>query len=199
MASRATWVKRVILFLACSVAVVALGWMFWIGRNVPYAEQIKLYEMLRNVAGTMFAVFGLWIALLYPELRKKVFGRRSTNAESVTASSDAVPEDKQADHLLQPFFMSLFILLITVVVDVIGPLIRRVDIFRDNFTWVRAASYTLIGLLAISQLLSIFRAMGITDGLKAAISRAQGEKNVRQRIRQNRDDTPRQDDLTKPR
>ena len=187
MASRPTWIRRLIAVLLAGFAFVFLGWMCWVGQNVPYGEQQKLYEMLRNVEGTMFAVFGLWIALLYPELRKKVFGRsQSRRPSSEDCDSDNESEDKQADHLLQPFFMSLFILLVTVVVDVVGPLIKRVDVFVEYSSAVRGLSYALIGVLAMCQILSILRAMRITDGLKSAISRARGEQKIKNRIRQNR-------------
>ena len=71
MASRAQWVKLLISVLLVLLATVSLGWMCWVGRFVPYAEQQKLYEMLRNVAGTMFAVFGLWIACFIQNYERK--------------------------------------------------------------------------------------------------------------------------------
>jgi len=186
MASRAAWVKRLLCVLGLSLALVSLGWMFWIGRDVPYAEQQKLYEMLRNVAGIMFAVFGLWIGLLYPELRKKVFSRGSENSDVPPKGIEAEREDRQADHLLQPFFISLTIVLVTVVVDIAGPIVRRIDWLVQHKNLLRGVSYILIGILALAQIVSILQAMKLTDGLKATISRGRSLKDIKNRIRQNR-------------
>lgn len=188
MATRSEWIQGVFLFLLSLLSIALIGWMFYIGQNIPYSEQNTLYDLLRNVAGTMFAVFGLWIALLYPDLRKKVFSRGAKLPLTSTESDGKKETDeKQADHLLQPFFMSLFILLITIVVNVLAPLVKRVEIFITYSSFIRGASYSLIGLLAICQILSILRAMRITDGLKSVISRARGEQKIKNRIRQNRE------------
>lgn len=186
MASREAWVTRLLSVLLSSLAIVLLGWMFWIGQDVPYVEQQKLYEMLRNVAGIMFAVFGLWIGLLYPGLRKRVFSRGTATPDVPPNGIEAEPEDRQADHLLQPFFVSLAIVLVTVVVDIAGPVVKRIDWLLQHKGLLRGMSYSLIGVLALAQIFSIFQAMKLTDGLKATISKGRSVKDVKDRIRQNR-------------
>lgn len=191
MTSTPSRLRQIVRGLLYVLAVVVLGWMFWIGREVPYSEQRGIYSVLRTVAGTMFAVFGLWIGLLYPELRKKVFGRRQTTSQLVIESSgsqDSASVDRQADHLLEPFFMSLFILLATFVVDVAGPILTRVDWLVANKEVFRGLSYSFIGLLALLQVLTILGAMKITEGLKSTISRGGKHKKIRDRIRQNKGD-----------
>ena len=117
--------RKIAKVLLVLIMISVLGWMLVLGRKVSSDEQLALYEILRNVAGTMFAVFGLWIALLYPELRNKVFGKGNSDSQSRTiAELEERSESRQADHLLQPFFVSLCILLITVVVDIAAPLVK---------------------------------------------------------------------------
>lgn len=188
MAARSKLISRLISSLMIVVAIALLGWMFSLGQMVPFVQQMKLYEMLRNVAGTMFAVFGLWIALLYPELRNKVFGRRASGASSEPVLPLETSESRQADHLLMPFFLSLIILLITVIVDVAGPLAKNIDVLVRNGWIVRGLSYAVVGMLAMLLIVSIVGAMRITDGLKAVISRGEKNRDVRKRMRQNRDD-----------
>lgn len=188
MASRSKAMNVVIAILLIVLVCVGLAWMFILGKQVPFAEQQKLYEMIRNVAGIMFAVFGLWIGLLYPELRKRVFSRGRQLANEEGHDIAGMNEDQQADHLLQPFFVSLFIVLVTVVIDITGPLLKRVDWFMQQRTLLRGVSYCLIGVLALMQIVSILQAMKITDGLKATISRGRKVKQVKDRARQNRNE-----------
>ncbi len=188
MASRSRAMKVVFAILLVMLLCVALAWMFILGKQVPFAEQQKLYEMIRNVAGIMFAVFGLWIGLLYPELRKRVFSRGRQFANEDGHDIAGTNEDRQADHLLQPFFVSLFIVLVTVVIDIAGPLIKRVDWFMQQRPLLRGVSYCVIGVLALMQIVSILQAMKITDGLKATISRGRKAKEIKDRTRQNRND-----------
>lgn len=186
MASRSRATKVVITILLLVIVCVGLAWMFILGKQVPFVEQQKLYEMIRNVAGIMFAVFGLWIGLLYPELRKRVFSRGRQVSNEDPHDIAAKDEDRQADHLLQPFFVSLFIVLVTVVVDIASPLLKRVEWLIQQRSLLRGVSYCLIGVLALAQIVSILQAMKITDGLKATISRGRKVKEVKDRTRQNR-------------
>lgn len=188
MASRSRIMKCVIAVLLAGLVCGILGWMFVLGKQVPFVEQQKLFEMLRNVAGIMFAVFGLWIGLLYPELRKRVFSRGATHSEIPHKGIEAEREDRQADHLLQPFFVSLAIVLVTVVVDIAAPILKRIDLLVQHKSLMLGISYSLVGLLALAQIVSILQAMKLTDGLKATISRGRTAKDIKERIRQNRKD-----------
>lgn len=186
MASRSSAMKVVITTLLILLTLIGLPWMFVLGMQVPLAEQQRLYDIIRDVASIMFAVFGLWIGLLYPELRKKVFSRGRQLASDEGQELARTSEDRQANHLLQPFFVSLFIVLVTVVVDVVGPLLKQVDWLVQQKAQLRGLSYCLVGVLALMQITSITQAMKITEGLKATISRGSKEKEVKDRIRQNR-------------
>ena len=170
------------------LGLVILGGMFWIGQGIPYSEQQGIYSVLLTVAGIMFTVFGLWIGLLYPELRKKVFGRGQVSPPVIenTDGNDKDNVDRQADHLLQPFFASLFILLATFIVYVVGPILARVSWLVPIKEILRGISYAFIGVLAFLQLRTIFGAMKITDGLKSTISRGIKRRDIKNRIRQNR-------------
>ena len=137
--------------------------------------------MLRNVSGVMFGVFGLWIGLLYPGLRERVF-KKTANEETVGAKNPA----HEAQRLLEPFFVSLVVLLVAFAFDIVSPLLKRVT-FLQEWKWqMRGVSYLLIGLLSLAIVISIFRAMRMTDAFAAAIG-IQNSKNEKiAKIRQNR-------------
>lgn len=170
--------------LLCILCVVVLVWMFVIGQAIGFEEQAKFYELLRNVSGIMFGVFGLWIGLLYPGLREKVF--RSSNSGSRINQNEDRDAAKEANHLLEPFFTSLAILLIAFLFGILGPIARRVEELRPHSSLIRGCSCSFVGLLSILQIATIFRAMKITDLLTSSIARRKAKNEKRNRIRQNR-------------
>lgn len=181
------WVVVLLFLILGTVAVSGLGYM---GRKIPYTEQQPLYAMIQTVSGIMFGIFGLWIALLYPDLRQKVFSvDGNKEANSHVTQNGVVPADEvqQADHILEPFFVSLFVLLVTVVVMVVAPVVRRMPALQIWAEVIRGMSFGLIGLLTVLEITTILRAMRVTDGLKAALGQGKAIQQVKARIRQNRD------------
>lgn len=174
------------IFLAL-LAIAAAAYSFWLGQQVSIKDQIAVYQVLQNVSGIMFAVFGLWIGLLYPGLRKRVFERTSLreNSEDASLSED---DTCVADHLLLPFFLSLFILLLTLVTIVIHPLLRQIPQLVSHKELVRGLSFAVLTALAIAQIWTIFSAMHMTEALKGVVSRRSTRNKVALRIRQNTKD-----------
>jgi hypothetical protein len=169
------------------LALAAIYWSFRLGRDVALKDQIGVYQILQNVSGIMFAVFGLWIGLLYPGLRKRVFERSvcRDDAEEVSINED---DTRVADHLLLPFFLSLFILLSTLVTIVVHPLLRQIPQLVAHKELVRGASFAVLTSLAIAQIWTIFSAMHMTEALKGVVSRRSTRNKVALRIRQNTKD-----------
>lgn len=162
----------------------------YVGRDVPFKEQHALYSMLQNVSGIMFAVFGLWIGLLYPDIRRRVFSvDHSPDAGNSTSNErHDSDDDTQANEILQPFFVSLSILLITIAVYVLAPLGGRLSISVTLEEWLRGISYGLIVLLAVLQITTVLQSIRITDRLKATISRGTSERHIKRRRHQHRND-----------
>ena len=171
-----------LLALATSVMFGA----YWLGRSVVMSDQIAVYQVLQNVSGIMFAVFGLWIGLLYPGLRKRVFERDDKPCTAADESSSS--DNKVADHLLLPFFLSLIILFLTLLVIVIVPLLRQLPTLLAAKEILRGISFSLITLLAMLQTWTIFSAMHMTEALKGVISKGSAKKKIALRIRQNAKD-----------
>lgn len=163
------------------VTVVVL-WSFVLGMSVEIREQIAIYQVLQNVSGIMFAVFGLWIGLLYPELRKRVFERSHAAPEIEEGRSN---DDHVADSLLFPFFLSLVVVLVTLVVVVANPILRQVTALMDYKEFLRGFSFALLSGLALAQLWAICLAMNMTEALKTFIGRQSTRNNVTDRVRQN--------------
>ncbi|TWT41369.1 hypothetical protein Pla111_30830 [Botrimarina hoheduenensis] len=174
--------RQIARILLAILAIAAVCWSFVLGRSVAISEQIAVYQVLQNVSGIMFAVFGLWIGLLYPGLRKRVFER--SRADCIR--SDERDDDNQvADHLLLPFFLSLAILLLTLVAVVAHPLLRQSTTLVAHKELLRGSSFAVLSGLALAQLWTIFSAMHMTEALKGVVSRQSTRNKVANRIRQN--------------
>lgn len=165
------------------LATIAIIVSYLLGRSVVMSDQIAVYQVLQNVSGIMFAVFGLWIGLLYPGLRKRVFERddKPCMATDESRSND----NKVADHLLLPFFLSLIILFLTLSVIVFVPLLRQLPTFLAVKDILRGISFSFITLLTMLQTWTIFSAMHMTEALKGVISKGSAKKKIASRIRQN--------------
>jgi len=164
------------------LAVAVVVWSLVLGRSVTMSEQIAVYQVLQNVSGIMFAVFGLWIGLLYPGLRKRVFERSRTDSNGSESQDD---DNQVADHLLLPFFLSLAILMLTLVAMVVHPLLCQIALLVAYKELLRGLSYAVLSSLALAQLWTIFSAMHMTEALKGVVSRQSTRNKVAERMRQN--------------
>lgn len=174
--------RRIAQVLIAILAAMVVIWSFVLGKSVAISEQITVYQVLQNVSGIMFAVFGLWIGLLYPGLRKRVFERSRVDCVDPAERDD---DNQVADHLLLPFFLSLGILLLTLVVIVAHPLLCQIEAFVAHKELLRGLSFAVLSGLALAQLWTIFSAMHMTEALKGIVSRQSTRNKVANRIRQN--------------
>lgn len=143
--------------LVVALVLVALG--AWFGRHVPFAEQWPLYEALRTTAAIIFAIIGAWLAIIYPERLKFSFrGRNGTVGESDSASSE----------LFTPVINSTCILSIVLVLGVVAPIAKRLDLPGDVAIW-RAVSYGLLVALTLWQLWTILLTFGPADRVKSSM------------------------------
>lgn len=176
--------RVVVKILIGVTAIVAIGWCFVLGDELRVEDHQKAYDMIRNVAGVMFGVFGLWIGLLYPDLKRKIF--KKNNGDEPQRALQTTDNEEQANALLQPFFCSLAILLTSLVIGVSIPLIEHLSILEPHKKVVKGFSYSFVGLLALVQIWTIWNAMQLTDLLKSSIDRSTKRRESRERRRQNR-------------
>lgn len=52
-----------------------IGVAWYLGANIRFEEQWVLYEALRTTASIIFAVVGVWLAIVYPERLKSPFSQ----------------------------------------------------------------------------------------------------------------------------
>jgi amino acid permease len=172
-------------------AIAAIGWCYVLGQSLSFKEHVEAYAMVRNVSGVMFGVFGLWVGLLYPDLRKKIF--RSDGQGASDERQDASENERQANSLLQPFFCSLAIFLLSFVAGVAVPLGRHIPLIQSHPMTAKGISYATIGILALVQIWTIWNAIQLTDVMKKSVDLASKRKQLRDRRRQNKEKVSEED------
>ena len=170
--------------LLSAMAIVSVAWCYVLGQSLSFKEHVEGFAMVRNVSGVMFGVFGLWVGLLYPDLRKKIF--RVESSEASAGTQNVSENERQANSLLQPFFCSLAIFLLSFVAGVALPLGRHIPAIQPYHLTAKGISYAVICILALVQIWTIWNAIQLTDVMKKSVDLAAKRKQMRERRRQNR-------------
>lgn len=53
--------------------IIVISLLF--GGNIPFKEQLPIYDGLRNTSAIIFAVMGAWISLIYPNKLSSAFSK----------------------------------------------------------------------------------------------------------------------------
>ena len=69
------WVKWLFILLSA----VIIGTAAFYGSAVRFSEQWVLYEALRSTASIIFAVAGVWLAIIYPDRLKSPYSKPSAD------------------------------------------------------------------------------------------------------------------------
>lgn len=143
----------VILFI---VAIVFYSY----GKAIPITKQIPLYDSLRTTSAIIFAVMGAWMAVIYPGILSKLF----------TASVSMSDYDKDnIERLLSPLIYSSVIIAIVLVVTTIAPLLQQIQCLVNNTRIMRGLSYSVLGMLTLTQLWTLLLTLIPGDYIKRNI------------------------------
>lgn len=155
--------------IAFSLSVIAIG--FYVGRNIPFAEQWPLYEALRTISSIIFAVVGAWLAIIFPERLRLSFQNDKSAPE--------VKEGQGVSKLFTPVVNSTVILCIVLLVGVLAPIVKRLDFLSLYVFEIRGLSYGMLASLTLWQLWTVILTLVPADMVKTLADKEDGH---RQRI-----------------
>lgn len=138
-----------------SIALVAAS--FVLGRNIPFSEQWPLYEALRTTASIIFAVVGAWLAIIYPERLRMSFREKDDRQVGVNGGMSS---------LFTPIVHSTAILCIILMIGVLAPLLKRVDLLLPYVVLFRGLSYGALTALTLWQLFTVILSFVPADIVK---------------------------------
>lgn len=122
---------------------------FYYGKNIKYDDQQKLFDALRNTSSTIFAIMGIWIAVIYPNILTKVSSSNHHNQEDIA----------KIKSLIYPMIYSLFIFSSVLIFQFLAPVIKQISFFQYHYKIIRASSYAFLSILTLLQLWTVLLAI----------------------------------------
>ena len=130
-----TW-PRVCILAALFAVVLAIG--LYAGRGIPYADQLRLNDALRNISAIIFGVMGAWIAILYPNGLSSLFKLKPSDGNAY----------RRVKQLMLPVKCATIIVAVTLVSDFVGAALKQVAWVALHREWFRAINYAVLAAMA---------------------------------------------------
>lgn len=131
------------------------------GGNIPITEQLPIYESLRNTSAIIFGVMGAWIAILYPNALLKIYGKIEVQ--------EAEQQSKSIRQLISPMILSTIIVSFVLVVSLVAPILRKIQVLIQYKFVVRSLSFSLLGALTFLQLWALVATLVPSDMIHKSI------------------------------
>lgn len=167
--------KSVNILLLFIVIILLSGGLFcfFVGQKIEISSQMGIYKSLRDVSVVIFAILGVWIAVVSPDILQRIY-RDGASTES------AKKELNRVKLLSVPMFIAASCFCIIIIVEFLYPALKHVHFLVSNKIYVRIISYLFLYLILIVQAWSLFVAilpiMGFWDMLKTYIIKKENKK-----------------------
>ncbi len=162
--------------LACVGSLVIVILAFWLGRRVPFEDQWPLYEALRTTASIIFAVVGAWLAIIYPD-RLKLSFRQPAEVKSANGGSMA--------RMFTPIVHSTAILCLVLLIGIIAPLLKRIDVLLAHVEVMRSLSYGTLAALTLWQLWTVVLSLVPADVVASRANHDERHQKTVERLTKN--------------
>ncbi len=130
--------NSVIVLGVISLTVAITGYLS--GRQISFEDQLKLVELLITFASVVFAVVGVWLAVVFPDIMTGIYKRTPIEEKKELLGT--------AKRLLIPLFLASFIAAASMFVRVVAEPLKSV-------TWINIGTHGN-GLLFAFILCSMF-------------------------------------------
>jgi len=156
-----------ILQFVIAAAVALLFYRY--GKTISVSKQMPLYDSLRTTSAIIFAVMGAWMAVIYPGILSKLF----------TGNEKMTEDDKDnIERLLSPLIYSSIIIAVVLLITTVAPLLHQVRLLKSNVEVVRGGSYSLLGVLTLTQLWTLLLTLIPGDYIKRNLDVKQSKKRL---------------------
>lgn len=116
--------KTVIVLSVLSLTVATTG--YFSGLQISLEDQLKLIELLISFATVVFAVVGVWLAVVFPDIMTGIYKRTTIEEKKELLST--------AKRLLIPLFLASLIAAASMFVRVVAEPLKSI-------TWINFGSY----------------------------------------------------------
>jgi hypothetical protein len=146
---------------------------FWPGISVSLEKQWPLFEALRTTASIIFAVIGVWLALIYPQALEKLMDGQATGDPAVS---------QRYAQLLKPLFYATATLAFILVYGLARQIFPQYPVFVKYSDTLRGLSFSMLTFLTLLQLWTLFLLLVPGEVLKDDLSKASARRELRDKL-----------------
>ncbi len=132
-----------VLFCLLSLSIIVASIFF--GQTVKFSEQWVLYEALRTTASIIFAVAGVWLAIIYLDRLKSPYKKSSYDPVHL----------KGFAQLFSPVINSVITLCAILLVGITAPILKQLIEPEEYIIYFRQASMGFLALLTMFQIYTV--------------------------------------------
>ena len=165
-----------IWILAAPVAFLALIVGAVVGGEVSFSDQLALLRSLAEFSALIFALLGIWIAILCPKVLDRILGQGENQAAT------ALPEIRAVNRLLLPLVLATSTVIFFLLLSFASPALRQCPWLIEHRILCRSILYPVIGVLVLLQSWCLLMAIVPADLLKRLIVRREKEAKRRREI-----------------
>lgn len=159
-----------IIFIIILVSVV-LGAMFF-GAGISIDASLEIVAGLLTTSSVVLAILGALLAISYPEKIRSAI-RKDRSKESTQESDGSFSE------IADPMMNSSALLIVLVATTVLGPLL---DAKFGKVPAVQHFFFIYVSLLAVWQMIIIFRALLPVDTIKTKVLKNEARNSIRTKL-----------------
>lgn len=129
---------------------IAISYIF--GKNINISNQMNVFELLKDIAITIFTIMGIWLAILQSDKLKKIFNI----GETVVLNHS---EQVWLKNILIPILISSLTLIIIVVISLVNIILKTLVYSMDTIIMLRCGSLFILVILSIINIYAIIISM----------------------------------------
>jgi len=140
-------VTTTIRLLIFAIIAVALAVAWFLGASIPFEQQSKLLEGLRDSSAVVMAVLGIWLAVIFPEVLPKLFAGVPVQFDSVQLG--------RFRSVIYPLSLAAGIVALEVIVPWAAIVAKQIPFFLEHRGACRIGSFAVLSALCMLQMFAI--------------------------------------------
>jgi hypothetical protein len=172
-AKKVKWLKWGLQAIVLILFILGLVFCLTFGDGVKLERQLELFGALRDFSAVIFAVVGIWMALICPDAVKKVYANKD---------SDHQRQLRRLKFLIFPLVLSAICIFIAMSVEVFASALPSIQFFREHADLLKRTSYAGIFALCFLEIWSLLQALVpaifITDDIQKAVDQRKASDQI---------------------
>jgi hypothetical protein len=145
-------ILRAIIYGAVIVASYLLGWHFHVDYSIGDFKNFT--DSLLAVAGMVFTLMGIWIAIIYPNALQRFVNPSTVASADFTAD---LSDTRRLEALVAGVLKSALAVMFVLITYMLKFVLSKTQIYSDHIASLKWAALSLAVALSILQLEAIFR------------------------------------------